>query len=99
MRELELFYLKNCPYCSKARKAIEELREENPAFAALPIRWIEESEEPELAGSRDYYYVPALFYGENKLYETDPAHDYNKIKEEIRSAFASVPQADFLQLF
>ena len=73
--------------------------EENPAFAGLNIRWIEESEEPELAASRDYYYVPALFYGENKLYEADPAHDYNKIKEEIRSAFASVPQADFLQLF
>ena len=99
MRELELFYLKNCPYCSKARKAIEELREENPAFAALPIRWIEESEEPELAASRDYYYVPALFCGENKLYEADPSQTYDTIREEIRSAFTSVPQADFLQLF
>ena len=99
MKELELFYLRGCPYCVKARNAIDQLLEENPAFGEVAIRWIEESEEPELAGSRDYYYVPALFYGENKLYEADPAHDYNKIKEEIRSAFASVPQADFLQLF
>ena len=60
MRELELFYLKNCPYCSKARKAIEELREENPAFAALPIRWIEESEEPELAGRYNVMSIPTL---------------------------------------
>lgn len=90
MREIELFYLTNCPYCIKAKKAIDELLEENPAFAALPIRWIEESEEPELAESRDYYFVPTLFCEGDKLYEASPADGYGEIKENIRSAFAVV---------
>ena len=49
MKEIELFHLTRCPYCINARKAIGELLEENPAYAALSIRWIEESEEKELA--------------------------------------------------
>ena len=69
MKEIELFHLDSCPYCINARRAIEELTEENPAFAGISVRWIEESEEPELADSRDYQYVPCIFYGEKKLYE------------------------------
>lgn len=93
MQEIELFYLTHCPYCINARKAIEELLEENPAFAKLQIKWIEESEEAELAESRDYYYVPTLYCGGKKLYEAKPAHGYAAIKENIRSAFASVLEA------
>ena len=41
MKEIELFYLSHCPYCIKARKAVEELTAESPAFTGLNIRWIE----------------------------------------------------------
>ena len=93
MKELELFYLRSCPYCIKARKAITELLEENPAFGELSIRWIEESEEPALLTGRDYYYVPSLFFQGEKLYEAKPAHDYEAIKENIRAALERVLQA------
>lgn len=90
MQEIELFYLSHCPYCSNARKAIEELTKENPAYSAIGIKWIEESMEPELADSRDYYNVPTLFFEGRKLYEAKPSHSYEIIKENIRTAFDEV---------
>lgn len=90
MKEIELFHLTRCPYCINARRAIEELTEENPAFADIRIRWIEESEQPELADSRDYYYVPTIYYEGRKLYGARPTHSYAKIKRSIRNAFVQV---------
>lgn len=93
MKQIELFHLNHCPYCINARRAIAELQAENPAFAEIRIRWIEESEEPELANSRDYYYVPTLYYEGQKLYEASPAHSYAKIKKAIQKAFDQVLSA------
>ena len=90
MKQIELFYLTHCPYCINARRAIEELKSENPAYAEIKIHWIEESEEAELADSRDYYYVPTIFYGDEKLYEAKPTHSYSRIKRSIRDAFDQV---------
>ena len=90
MKEIEIFYLPGCPYCVKARRAVEELRRETPAFEGIRIRWIEETEEPALADSRDYYYVPTVFFGERKLYEARPGQSYETIKSELRRAFEQV---------
>ena len=90
MKQIELFHLTNCPYCKNARKAIEELQAEEPAFREIRIRWIEESRERELAASRDYYYVPTIYWMGKKLYEARPSHTYPKIKENIRKALEQV---------
>ncbi len=90
MKEIELFYLSHCPYCKNARKAIGELTEENPAYSAIGIKWIEESEQPEVANSRDYYNVPTVFYEGKKLYEAKPSHSYEVIKENMKEAFDKV---------
>ena len=37
MKALTMFYLEDCGYCAKARKALEELYEENPAYREVPI--------------------------------------------------------------
>ena len=87
MREIEIFYLTGCPYCRHARKAVAELLQEEPAYGALSLRWIEENEEPALADSRDYYRVPSLFYQGDKLYECAPFQGYETIKAHIRAAF------------
>ncbi|MBR1456160.1 MAG: glutaredoxin [Oscillospiraceae bacterium] len=86
MKEIELFHLTHCPYCVNAGRAIEELKREDPAYAEIRIRWIEESEEPELADSRDYYYVPTIYCGGEKLYEARPTHGYETIKKHVRAA-------------
>ena len=93
MKEVELFYLHGCPYCVKARKAIGEQLQENPAFGEIAIRWIEESEEPALTTGRDYYYVPSLFYQGEKLYEAQPGQSYETIREHIRAALERALQA------
>ena len=90
MNEIEIFYLASCPYCVKAQKAAAELRAEKPDYAALPLRWIEESRERELADSRDYYYVPTFFYAGEKLYECSPRHGYEDIKTNIKTVFDTV---------
>ena len=92
MKEIELFYLPNCPYCKNAQKAIEELQAENPAFRDIQIIRIDESREPAKAESRDYWYVPTFFYGEKKLYEAQPGQDYDTIKENIKNAFTFVTE-------
>ena len=90
MREIELFYLSSCPYCRNAKRAIEELTEENPAYKTIRIDWIEESEHPEIAEARDYYSVPTVFWNGEKLYEAHFTHSYDTIKNRIRGAFDRV---------
>ena len=43
LKALTMFYLEDCGYCAKARKALEELYEENPAYREVPMQMIEES--------------------------------------------------------
>ena len=90
MQQIELFYLKSCPYCRNAKKAIDELTAENPAYGDVGITWIEESEQPEIADARDYYSVPAIFWNGEKLYEAHFTHSYDTIRESIRAAFDRV---------
>ena len=83
----KLFYFPTCPYCVKAKRAIEELKEDYPKYQNIEIEWIDEHKNVSLANQYDYYYVPTIFYGEEKLYEASPAHSYNDIRENIRLAF------------
>ncbi len=86
MKDLTLFYLEGCPYCRNARRALEELEAENPAYAAVPIDWVEESQQPGLAGRYDYYYVPTVYAGARKLYEARPGESFAQCKASLRSA-------------
>lgn len=86
MKKLTLFYLKDCPYCHNARRALRELEEENPAYASAPVEWIEESERPDCAARYDYYYVPSVFLGQDKLYEATPGERYEDCKAHMRAA-------------
>ena len=53
MKPVKLFYLKNCPFCKKALRYIEEAR----------------AAHPELADTFDYYYVPTFYVGGVKVHE------------------------------
>lgn len=87
MKDVKIFYFPTCPYCIKAKRAVEELKEENPAYRAITINWVNEHKDVALAEQYDYYYVPSVFYGEEKLYEASPSHSYEDIRENIRRAF------------
>ena len=42
MKDLKIFYFPTCPYCKKAKQAVEELQEENPKYREIGINWINE---------------------------------------------------------
>lgn len=86
MAKATIFYLENCPYCRKAIQALGELQQESEACRAAEVEWIEESRQGALAEQYDYYYVPSVFVGKDKLYECSPAHSYEDIKENLRAA-------------
>lgn len=86
MQKLTLFHLTNCPYCHNAKRALYELIEEKPEYGDIEIEWIEESEQSDLAARYDYYYVPTVFMGNEKLYEAEPSEDYASCKENLKKA-------------
>lgn len=69
MKRIQLFYLKNCPFCKKAFRYIEEAKAAHPELQGLEIELIEESEEPEVADRYDYYYVPTFYIDGVKVHE------------------------------
>ncbi len=69
MKSVKLFYLKNCPFCKKALRYIEELKAEHAELAAVEIEMIEESERPDMADKFDYYYVPTFYVDGVKEHE------------------------------
>ena len=78
MKELTLFVMRGCPHCRMAQQFTEELCREDPRLRQIPIRQIDENEQPELANRYDYYYVSCYFMGEEKL------HEGRCTKEQIR---------------
>ena len=69
MKRIQLFYLKNCPFCKKAFRYIEEAKAAHPELQSLQVELIEESEEPALADQYDYYYVPTFYIDGVKVHE------------------------------
>lgn len=67
--KLTLFYLPSCPHCKLAFRCLEELRGEDARYAAVEIETVDESVEKERAESRDYWYVPCFYLGDEKLHE------------------------------
>ena len=90
MKEVKLFYLTGCPYCIHARNALGELIRENEAYEKISIHWIEEREEADLAEQYDYYYVPTVFFGSEKLYEEDHSKKYADIRECLKKALDEI---------
>ena len=90
VKEIKLFYLTNCPYCHYAKRALEELKRENPAYGEIAVDWIEESRRKDVAARYDYYYVPTIFDGDRKLYEASPSEDYAACKANVKRALDAV---------
>ena len=92
MKNLTVFYLENCPYCRKAADAVKELKAENPDFEKVEAEWIEESRNPEIAEKYNYYYVPCVFLGGEKLYECSPSDGSDEIKRRFEAAFKTAAE-------
>ncbi len=90
-KKLTILHLDDCPYCHKARRALDKLCAENPAYRGVAVEWIEEERESETAGRyTDYYYVPTIYAEGKKLYEAHPGDNYDKIKAAVKKALDAV---------
>ena len=84
MKNVKLFYLRECPFCKKALRYIDELKAKRPEFRAIEIEMIEESEQPALADKYDYYYVPTFYINEIKVHEGGVYED--EVEQILRKA-------------
>ena len=82
MQEIKLFVLQGCSYCHRAREMIDAILAEHPEYAKVPLTVIDEWQQPDIADKYDYYYVPSIFIGDEKLMEGPPS------RKAIEAAFA-----------
>ena len=87
MKKITMFHLIDCKYCDFARKAIKELREENPEYEKVEIEMVDENEHPEIIANYDYWSVPSLFIGHEKIFEAALFMPYETIKDGVKLAF------------
>lgn len=86
-KELIFFYLQSCPYCLAADQYLAELWQEDPSYQKIPIRKIEETEQPEIADRYDYYYVPCFWLDGVKLHEgACTKEDVRRVLDAARSS-------------
>ena len=71
------------PYCKKARLAYNELCENNASYREVPVDWILEDQQPDIADQYDYYYTPTMYVDEQKVYESHPGQTYEEIRDEV----------------
>lgn len=69
MKKLQIFYQERCPFCKKAFRYIDELKEEHETFRLIEPECIEETIEVDYANAFDYYYVPTFYVDGEKVYE------------------------------
>ncbi len=69
MKKIKMFYQEQCPFCKKAFKYMDELKQENPEFKKIEFETIEETIYPDIADQFDYYYVPTFYLDEKKVHE------------------------------
>ena len=90
MKKITMFHIEECKYCDFARQAIAELREEDPEYAKVEIEMINEDEYPEITENYDYWSVPSLFIGHDKIFEAALFMPYETIKDGVKLAFDKV---------
>jgi glutaredoxin len=86
-KKITMFHLKICKYCDMARKAIKELQEGYPEYRDVDIEMIDEEEHPDIAERYDYWSVPSLFVGDEKVFEANIFMSYDDIKDGVMKAF------------
>ena len=94
MDKITMFHITECKYCDMARRAIEELREEHPEYKDVEIEMINEDEHPEIIENYDYWSVPSLFIGKDKIFEAALFMPYEEVRDGVKLAFDTALKAE-----
>ncbi len=66
--EIRCFILEGCPYCIRAKKIFNEIKDDS-RFKDITIEWLDERKYASIANSLDYYLVPTFYLKDKKLFE------------------------------
>jgi len=69
MKPVIMFVTEWCPYCKKALGWMETIKKQNPEYAGIEIKIIDEELEPDIAKQYTYYYVPTYYVDGVKVHE------------------------------
>lgn len=72
-KPVRMMVLSHCPHCRRAFEMMEVLKKEHPEYAAVSIEVVDEEQNPALADSLDYWYVPTFFVDGEKIMEGVPS--------------------------
>ena len=68
MKIVKMFIQRNCPYCRRALDYWLELKTDG-LYEDIELEIIDELIERDLANSYNYYYVPSIYFQEEKYHE------------------------------
>ncbi|MCJ7689769.1 MAG: thioredoxin family protein [Clostridiaceae bacterium] len=69
MKPVIMFVTEWCPYCKKALAYMDATQKQNPQYADIVIKIIDEELHPEIAKNYTYYYVPTYYVDGVKVHE------------------------------
>lgn len=78
MKTITMFETSWCPYCKTAHELIQELKKEYIEFQDIQVDFIDEEKHPEISRQYEYYYVPTIYYGKDKMHEGVPTKEIYK---------------------
>ncbi len=80
------FYMPGCKFCKRADILLLELQNSKAEYNNVEIIKVNEQERPDIAAKFTHSRVPALFLGDNKLYEADPNESREEMKANLEKA-------------
>jgi thioredoxin 1 len=69
MKQVIMFVTEWCPYCNKALVWMENIKKQNPQYADIEVKIIDEEIQPDIAEQYTYYYVPTYYIDGVKVHE------------------------------
>ncbi|HEY5587691.1 MAG TPA: thioredoxin family protein [Candidatus Paceibacterota bacterium] len=85
MKPVIMFVTEWCPYCRKALYWMEYIKKQNPQYADIKVKIIDEELQSDIARQYNYYYVPTYYVDGIKVHEGVVSK--NAIKEIFEKAF------------
>ena len=85
MKKITYLYIPYCPYCLQANRVMEELVSKKPEYANIEFEKISEYDNPDIADRYDYYYTPAMFIDNKKVYESHPGERETECRIKIEN--------------
>lgn len=66
MNQVTVIVKEHCPYCAQALRQIQLIQ---PKYPGVEVVILDEQEHTDLAEQYDYFYLPAVFVDQKKIFE------------------------------